>query len=104
VPNPARHRGAASKLRRLAVISVRPVCSTNEQKRLCTYCSHALVFCEAFRAEIKQSIILTVEEQNHSTVRAAVRRAELGAENVNESDSYIGDNLYVPAEGPFCNS
>jgi hypothetical protein len=27
-----------------------------------------------------------------------------GAENVDEYPSYIGDDLYVPAAGPFCNS
>jgi hypothetical protein len=54
--------------------SRRSICGTYEQKRPCTYCSHALIFCEAFRARIEQSIILTDREQNHLIARSKMAR------------------------------
>jgi hypothetical protein len=56
--------------RQFADKPARAICSANEQKRPCTYCSHALILCEAFRAKTEQSIILTTREQNHSIGRA----------------------------------
>jgi hypothetical protein len=92
-------------LRQFAVNPTEGACKSNKQKRRCTYCSHALILCEAFRAKFEQSIILTETEQNHLLARAATKRALTeGAENVDEYVSCIGDDLYVPAEGPFRNS
>src|SRR5579862_9540684 len=45
-------------------------CEPNEHKRQCSYCSHALIFCEAYRTKVGQSIILRTTQQTRTVTRA----------------------------------
>jgi hypothetical protein len=58
----AEHAGAA---RRIGGAARPRRCEANEQKCECSYCSHALIFCEAYRTKDGQSIILTTTQQTH---------------------------------------
>jgi hypothetical protein len=45
-------------------------CKPNEQKRECSYCSHALIFYEAYRTKDEQSIILRTTQETGTVTRA----------------------------------
>src|SRR5580693_7050298 len=49
--------------RRIAFTAQPHCCEQNEQKRGCSYCSHALIFSEAYRTKVGQSIILTTTQE-----------------------------------------
>src|SRR5580704_8456326 len=57
--------GAMAPPRRIAGTARPFCCKSNEQKPACSYCSHALILCEAYRTKVGQSIILTTTQQTH---------------------------------------
>src|SRR5580692_6355337 len=55
--------GRAAATWRIAGTAWPLCCKANEQERECLYYSHALIFCEAYRIKVRQSIILRTTQQ-----------------------------------------
>ena len=60
----------AAAARRIAGTARPNCCEPNEQKCECSYCSHALIFCEAYRTKVGQSIILRTTQETGTVTRA----------------------------------
>src|ERR1700688_3989836 len=65
---PRPNRAAAE--RRIAGAARLTCCKPNEQKRECSYCSHALIFYEAYRTKDGQSTILRTTQETRTVTRA----------------------------------
>ena len=87
--------------------SPRPKCNRNEQQHKCSYCSHALILCEAYRTKDGQRIILTTTQQTDRLARAfrlrAHRRSRTMTTRFSEPSNVSGSaKIYTfPPRGRF---
>jgi hypothetical protein len=62
--------GRAAAARRIAGTASPNRCKPNEQKYECSYYSHAMIFYEAYRTKVGQSIILRTTQETRTATRA----------------------------------